>query len=186
MRSGTENIVRGHRAIWSKSQYQHKQARNSYQTTSFGLENINYGALPCNSCSPLNYLLVDLSFEQNGLTDLKLLPFPRTRAELGFSNWWHLCSARPLDRGLAPARFTIIWNTMHHVIFLFHTLTRVFKSHTVQSWIFKPMLHLRSTMSHPTDVGCSANHSFVFILSYYYRNRSVHTLFGRSCNIRKI
>ena len=76
MRSGTENIVRRHRAIWSKSQHQHKLARNSYQTTSFGPENINYGALLRNSYSPLNFLQVELSFGQNGPTDLKLRPFP--------------------------------------------------------------------------------------------------------------
>ena len=42
----------------------------------------------------------------------------------------------PLDRGLAPARFTIFWNMIHRVIFLFHPRKRVFNSHTGQSWIF--------------------------------------------------
>ena len=76
MRSGTENIVRRYRAIWLKSQHQHKQARNSYQTTSFGPENINYGALLCNSYSPLNFLQVELSFGSIGLTVWKLRSFP--------------------------------------------------------------------------------------------------------------
>ncbi len=83
-------------------------------------------------------------------------------------------------------QFTIFWNMTHYVIFLFHTHKRVFKSHTVQSWIFKLMLHLRTLMLHPTDVGCSANHNFVFILSYWIHNQSVDTLFGQSYHIWNI
>ena len=83
----------------------------------------------------------------------------------------------PLDCGLAPARFTIFWNMMHHVIFLFHPHKRVFKSHTGQSWIFKRMLHLRTSMLHPGDVGCSAGHNFVSILSYKNHNHSKRSSF---------
>ena len=83
-------------------------------------------------------------------------------------------------------RFTIFWNMMHHVIFLFHTLKRVFKCHTAQSWIFKLMLHLRTSMLHPTDVGCSANHNFVFILSNWNHNQSMDKHFAQNCHIWKI
>ena len=91
-----------------------------------------------------------------GKTDLRIGSYARFRERaqnLDFGIGDISVRLAPLDRGLPPARFTIFWNMMHHVIFLFHTHKRVFKSHTVQSWIFKRMLHLKTSMLHLEDVG---------------------------------
>ena len=54
MCSGIGNVIRKQEEIWLKSQHKQIMVRNSYQLTSFGPENSNYGALRRNSHSPLN------------------------------------------------------------------------------------------------------------------------------------